>query len=276
MDRPPRLGNTWEFIMSDIMKSFEAMQDIFTAILDEKSGCPWDKEQNPVSLCEYAVEECHEMVDAIRKDQPANVCDEMGDVLFILMFIAKKYEDMGKFNFADALQAGADKMRRRHSHVFSDVEYETKEDLHKNWEAIKKAEKEAAGEKTGVFSSVPDGLPPLTKAYRINAKSAGAGFTWEDMEDVERQVESEWLELLDAKASGDTSMMEHELGDMFLVLTELGRRMGIKSSHALASANTRFVTRFEAMEELAIKKGLDFSGLSLDEKDELWQEIKKS
>ena len=145
----------------------------------------------------------------------------------------------------------------------------------KNWAAIKKAEKEAEGEASkGVLSSVPSGLPPLTKAYRLHAKAAGAGFTWDDDEEVERQVEAEWLELLDARASGSDAAKEHELGDMIFTLVELGRRMGVKAGSAVDFAANRFRARFEAMEKLARERGLDFKALSLDEKDELWNEVK--
>ena len=117
-------------------------------------------------------------------------------------------------------------------------------------------------------------MPPLTKAYRLHAKAAGAGFTWEDDEDVERQVEAEWLELLDAPASGSEAEKEHELGDMLFTLVELGRRMGVKSAAALDLAANRFRSRFDAMEALARERGLDFKELSLDDKDELWNEVK--
>ena len=168
-------------------------------------------------------------------------------------------------------------MVRRHPHVFSDTACDSMDDLMKNWAAIKKAEKEAdAGEPKGTLSSVPSGLPPLTKAYRVHAKAAGAGFTWDDDEDVERQVEAEWLELLDARASGTEAEKEHELGDMIFTLVELGRRMGVKAASAVDSAANRFRSRFEAMEALARERGLDFKDLSLDDKDDLWNEVKAS
>ena len=141
--------------------------------------------------------------------------------------------------------------------------------------AAVEAEKEAeAGEPKGTLSSVPSGLPPLTKAYRVHAKAAGAGFTWDEDEDVERQVEAEWLELLDARASGSEAEKEHELGDMIFTLVELGRRMGVKAASAVDSAANRFRARFEAMENLARERGLDFKELSLDDKDDLWNEVK--
>ena len=250
-------------------------QNVVNQLIDPEKGCPWDKEQTPVSMCEYLIEECHELVDAIRSGKPGHACDELGDLLFVVLLMARRFELAGQFSLSDALKMGADKMIRRHPHVFGEQNCATMDDLMKNWAAIKKAEKEAEGESAGgVLSSVPSGLPPLTKAYRLHAKAAGAGFTWDEDEEVERQVEAEWLELLDARASGSDEAKEHELGDMIFTLVELGRRMGVKAASAVDFAANRFRARFEAMEALARERGLDFKALSLDEKDELWNEVK--
>ena len=250
-------------------------KNVIDQLIDPEKGCPWDKEQTALSMCEYLIEECHELVDAIRSNKPGHACDEMGDLLFVLLLMARRFELAGQFSFGDALKIGADKMVRRHPHVFSGESCDSMDDLMKNWAAIKKAEKEAeAGEPKGTLSSVPSGLPPLTKAYRVHAKAASAGFTWDDDEDVERQVEAEWLELLDARASGTEVEKEHELGDMMFTLVELGRRMGVKAASAVDGAANRFRSRFEAMEALARERGLDFKDLSLDDKDDLWNEVK--
>ena len=250
-------------------------QNVIDQLIDPEKGCPWDKEQTALSMCEYLIEECHELVDAIRSNKPGHACDEMGDLLFVLLLMARRFELDGQFSLGDALKIGADKMVRRHPHVFSGEACESMDDLMKNWAAIKKAEKEdEAGEPKGTLSSVPSGLPPLTKAYRVHAKAASAGFTWDEDEDVERQVEAEWLALLDARASGTEAEKEHELGDMMFTLVELGRRMGVKAASAVDGAANRFRSRFEAMEALARERGLDFKDLSLVDKDDLWNEVK--
>ncbi len=249
--------------------------NVINQLIDPEKGCPWDKEQTELSMCEYLIEECHELVDAIRSHKPGQACDEMGDILFVLLLIARRYELSGQFSLGDALEMGADKMVRRHPHVFGNTPCKSMDDLMKNWAIIKKAEKEKEQSTTqGILSSVPTGLPPLTKAYRLHAKAASIGFTWEDDEEVERQVEAEWLELLDARASGSDAAKEHELGDMIFTLVELGRRMGIKAAAAVDKAAQRFRSRFESMEALVQKKGLDFSSLPLKEKDELWNAVK--
>lgn len=261
--------------MNDAQEALGHLQSVIEKLLDPAGGCPWDKAQTPVSLCEYLIEECHELVDAIRSGKPGHACDEMGDLLFLLIFTAQRYASEGSFSLADALNAGADKMTRRHPHVFGNATFATQAEFTKAWTQIKKAEKAATGEQeTGALASVPTGLPPLTKAYRLHAKAAQAGFTWDEDEEVERQVEAEWLELLDARASGDPAAQEHELGDMIFSLVELGRRMEIKAAHATDMAANRFRARFQAMETLAQERGLDFAALSLDEKDELWNEVK--
>lgn len=254
-----------------------AMNDVIEKILAEDGGCPWDKEQTPHSLSEYTIEEMFEFVDAVRKDNLADACDEMGDLIFGVMLIAQKYAQQNAFDFGDALMKSVQKMQRRHPHVFSKTENDdlSKEALHQTWEKIKNQEKQEKGQKEGALASIPAALPALTRAYRIHAKAAKAGFTWDDDEDVEKQVEAEWLELLDAKAGGDPKQIEHELGDIIFSLVEFGRRLGVKANYAADMTCNRFVKRFEGMEQLAKEKNLDFETLSLDEKDELWNQVKE-
>ena len=167
-------------------------------------------------------------------------------------------------------------MVRRHPHVFGDTVFENREDQLRAWERIKRDEhRDGDGTPPGLFDSLPPSLPPLTKAYRIHSKAARAGFTWEQDEDVEQQVEAEWLEWLDACAAGDERAQRHELGDLLFSMTELGRRKGIKASEALDLANGRFLRRFARMEAFAREQGKDFAALSLDEKDELWNRAKE-
>lgn len=244
-------------------------------------GCPWDKEQTPHSLTEYLIEECFELVDAIRSGDVSETRDEMGDLLFLLVFVARLQQREGKFSLADALDATTAKMIRRHPHVFGDLQLNDREELLANWERIKREEKakhaesEAESTPKGVFSGLPRNLPPLTKAYRIHAKAAANGFTWPEDEEVERQVEAEWLELLDASVQGNEAAVEHEFGDHLFSLVEFGRRKGIKAAAALDAASHRFLERFSSMEALARERGLDFSALTLDEKDELWELVKQ-
>ncbi len=254
--------------------------DRLSSVIDRliaPDGCPWDSVQTPETLTEYIVEECHELVEAIRSGKTVDIIEEMGDVAFLLVLVGKLMNRKGEPGLAEALDAETAKMIRRHPHVFADTAYASQSEQFKDWERIKREEKAAAGDgPKGTYDSLPRGLPPLTKAYRIHAKADRVGFTWPEDEDVERQVEAEWLELLDAIAEGDEAAIEHEFGDHLFSLVELGRRKGIKAAPALNAATERFLARFIAMETLARERGLDFVNLSLDAKDELWNEVKAS
>lgn len=255
--------------------SVQAIKDVIEALI-APGGCPWDREQTPASLCEYVLEEAHELVEAVRHGSKAEVNEELGDVLFLLVFISLLSEKQGGYTLADAIAANTAKMIRRHPHVFAGVVFDSKEEQLAEWERIKRAEHpDAEGRPTGVFSSLPKGLPPLTKAYRIHSKAARAGFTWDSDEDAEMQVEAEWLEFIDACRSDDKDAQTRELGDLIFTLVELGRRKGIKASAAVDAAAHRFLNRFSFMEDAARTDGRDFTGLSMDEKNALWDKAKE-
>ncbi|MCL1915215.1 MAG: nucleoside triphosphate pyrophosphohydrolase [Desulfovibrionaceae bacterium] len=237
-------------------------------------GCPWDKAQNPESLCVYALEEMYELIDAVRRQNPADQREELGDVLFILLFMARLWSGNGCFTLAEAMEENRGKMMGRHPHVFAKFEPVDKDGLLCAWEEIKKAEKAGKESRPGVFGSLPVGLPALLKAYRIHSKSAANGFTWDTDTDAEMQVEAEWLEFIDACREQDQAAMEHELGDLVFSLVELGRRKGLKAEAALEKTNARFLRRFAGMETLAGERGLDFCSLGQAEKDALWEEVK--
>ena len=257
--------------------------DAVLAQLIGPDGCPWDKEQSPHSLGDYLAEEMFELIDAIRRNDVHNVREELGDVLFLLFFVARLYSGQtnDRLFLAHAMRDSGDKMVRRHPHVFSGEKFATREDLLQAWERIKRAEKSADAEsavedkKEAVFASLPAGLPPLLKAYRIHSKAARVGFTWEEDDDVAQQFESEWLEWLDADSFGSQAEKEKEFGDMLFPLVELGRRKGLKANAALELTNIKFLRRFAKMEALAKERGQKFSELELTEKDALWNEIKE-
>ncbi len=274
-------------------QSLQAITDVIDRLLAPE-GCPWDREQTPESLADYVIEECFELVEAIRSGKVHDVREELGDVMFLLAFIGRLYADKGAFTLDDAVEGNAAKMIRRHPHVFAEGECASREELLRNWERIKREEKAVAMAEDGadgdaqtasaegapgdapggVFASLPKGLPPLVKAYRLHSKAARVDFTWESDEDVEQQVEAEWLEWLDASASGDKERQEQELGDFLFTIVELGRRKGIKANAALDYATLKFLRRFEGMEALARERGLDFPNLPFEEKDALWNEVK--
>lgn len=238
-------------------------------------GCPWDKEQTPETLSEYILEEGRELVSAIRFGSDDEVCEEIGDVLFLLVTIAKHYQNKGSFSFDEAMRRNAAKMVRRHPHVFGNEKFENLDAQLKAWEAIKKEEHKEEGRPEGLYDSLPRDLDPLARAYRIHSKAARVGFTWEDEEAVEQQVEAEWLEFLDAKERGSDKDIKHEIGDLLLSITELGRRHSVKANEALDYANERFLSRFRSMEAAAREKGVDIASMSIDEQNDLWDAAKE-
>ncbi|MBQ9536960.1 MAG: nucleoside triphosphate pyrophosphohydrolase [Desulfovibrionaceae bacterium] len=243
--------------------------------LTAPDGCPWDREQTPESLADYIIEESHELVAAIRAGKEADILEELGDVAFLLVFIAHLYAQKGSFTLDDALDYNRAKMIRRHPHVFGDTKFDSREEQLKTWEQIKRAEHtNQDGQAQGIFASLPSSLPALVKAYRLNSKAARVDFTFSDDEACEQQVEAEWLEWLDACQNGTQEEQKHELGDLVFTLAELGRRKGIKINEATELANIRFLKRFEQMEAYAREEQRDFSALSRQEKEVLWERAK--
>lgn len=278
----------------DEQENARALAEVLGVIraLIADNGCPWDRQQTPHSMADYLLEEGHELVEALRADLPmpspaehagptpgnekavAEVAEELGDLAFLVLFIATLYEGAGRLTLAQALRANAAKMVRRHPHVFGDLTLSDRDELLRNWERIKRAEKTENGRAPGVFDSLPRGLPPLLRAYRIHSKAARVGFTWATDADAAAQFRSEWAEWEQARAAGDAGRMEREFGDVLFTLVELGRRTGIKANAALDQANRTFLERFAAMERLARERGLDLPGLSLEEKNRLWDAAK--
>ena len=260
-------------------QSPQAVLQVIDALLGP-NGCPWDKEQTPESLGDYILEETFELVDAIRRRAKGEeLADELGDVFFLLFFLGRLLSDRKEISDLQAVwENNAQKMRGRHPHVFGNTQCDSREELHQKWEEIKRQEK---GSVDGIeyakqsLASVPGALPPLLRAYRLHAKAAKAGFTWDTHQDQKAALNAEWDEFKQALASSDHAHQEEEFGDLLFSLVEFGRRRGIKANAALHLANLKFIDRFQAMLDMAGRKGLDWSLLSMEEKDALWEEVKK-
>ena len=254
-------------------EALASMQQVIETLLGP-GGCPWDKAQTPASLCDNLVEEVFELIHAIRQGDSEDVREELGDVLFLVLLISELEKRAGGAGLAEALESGASKMIRRHPHVFGEAEVNSRAELIRNWEIIKKQEKAEKRKTGGALAGVASDLPPLLRAYRVHSKAAGAGFSWENASEVEKQLDREWKEWGAAVEKGDKREMEQEFGDVLFTLVELGRRHGIKANSALDFAVIKFVSRFNRMEELAGERGLDFTKLGLDEMNALWAEVK--
>ncbi|KHK02683.1 nucleoside triphosphate pyrophosphohydrolase [Desulfovibrio sp. TomC] len=247
-----------------------SLQDVLDALLGPE-GCPWDKTQTPETLCDYIIEESFELVDCIRSGDIPGTAEELGDVLFLLLFVATLSQARGDFTLAEAFDTAAAKMIRRHPHVFSDCTIKDREELLRNWERIKRSEKPA---ETGLYASLPKGLPPLLKAYRVHSKAARAGFTWETDAAMAEHLAAERAEFEAAVAAGDDAAMAEEFGDYLFSLTEYGRRLGLKANACLDGAVNKFLVRYKAMEKLAEARGTKLDDLDMAAKNALWDEIK--
>ncbi len=245
------------------------------ACLRSENGCPWDRKQTPRSLAVYLIEEIYELVDAIESDDPEAVCEELGDVLFQLVFVARLYEETGHFRMTDAVRKIADKMIRRHPHVFGETEVDGAEDVRRRWGEIKKAEKGASARRS-VIDSVPTGLPALMRAYRMSERAAGAGFDWEDMAGVSGKVEEEWAEFRAAQAvdSKEAEAAEMEMGDLLFTLVNVARFARIHPETALSKATRKFERRFRDMEAHAEKTGRRLDQVPRPEMEALWDKAK--
>jgi len=259
--------------------SLANLQKVIDTLLGPQ-GCPWDKEQTPQSLGDYILEETFELVDAVRQGGGGKeTAEELGDVFFLLFFLSRLLQDKGQIkDLSEVLAAAARKMRDRHPHVFAGQECSTRDQVHEKWEEIKKREKKSANKTEYARSSVesiPASLPPLLRAYRLHAKAAKAGFTWQGDLEQEAALVHEWAEWKQVLATGDQQRLEEEFGDVLFSLVEYGRRRGIKANAALHGSVLKFVRRFEAMLDRAQEKGWDWSALSMEDKDALWEEVKR-
>jgi tetrapyrrole methylase family protein/MazG family protein len=243
-----------------------------------ENGCPWDRKQTPKTIAVYLIEEVYELVDAIESGDPDGVCEELGDVLFHILFIAGLFREMGHFNIKDVVDLNVEKMTRRHPHVFGNESVDTVEDVGARWHQIKMEEKSLA-KKASILDSVPAGLPALMRAYRISERAAKTGFDWNDISGVMQKVEEEWSELKavlkrESRASKDQDLLALEFGDVLFTLVNVARFAHIHPETALRNSTKKFENRFKYTEKLIIESRRNIESVSQQEMDELWEEAK--
>lgn len=233
-------------------------------------GCPWDREQTLQTLRTYVIEEAHEVVDAIDAGSPAELRDELGDLLLQIVFQSELARAQGWFGPDDVVSAICDKLVRRHPHVFGDVKVSGTSEVLANWEAIKAKEKEGRG----VLDGVPKALPALLRAVRVGEKAARVGFDWPDRDGARAKVDEELAELDQALRASDARGVEHELGDVLFALCSVARKCDVDPEAALRGTLARFTGRVRTAEALARGRGQDLSGLPPAALDRLWSEAK--
>tara|TARA_B110000196_G_C21135842_1_gene661035 strand:+ start:182 stop:1030 length:849 start_codon:yes stop_codon:yes gene_type:complete len=251
--------------------TFQTLVDI-VAKLRAPGGCPWDREQTHDSLKRNLLEESYEVIEAIDQGNPAILSEELGDLMVQIAFHADIAQEAGDFQLEDVLRNINSKLVRRHPHVFADGHAEDAREVERNWEQIKAAERQAKGEKKSPVEGIPADLPALAYAQLMQDRVGKAGFEWDDISGVLDKLVEEVAEL---KAAVTQEEKEHELGDILFTIVNLTRWTGAHAEDVLRQANQRFGRRYLSMESLAVERGHDFNALSLDEKEQIWQEAKR-
>ena len=249
-----------------VEKSFTRLVSIMD---DLREKCPWDKKQTIDTLRPLTIEETYELTDAITGKNWQHIKEELGDVLLHIVFYAKIGTEQNQFTLQDVIDSICTKLINRHPHIYGDVKVNDDEDVKKNWEQIKMKE----GKKS-VLSGVPQSLPAIIKATRIQDKAKQVGFEWDNKEDVWKKVEEEMNELQEAVASNDQQHIEEEFGDVLFSLANYARFLQIDAEGSLEKTNKKFISRFTSMEEEATRQGRSLYDMSLAEMDALWNEIK--
>ncbi len=267
--------------MTNRFESFDGLIDLMDR-LREPDGCPWDREQNYETLRGYLLEEAYEVVEALDDQDEEALCEELGDLLFQIVFLSRIGKENGSFSARDVVRGIATKMIRRHPHVFGDQEAGTSEEVLRNWEQIKKRERKeklppgAGGPHPGILDGIPRALPALQKAQRIGTKTARAGFFWKNSREILGKVHEELGELIRALGQEDKAAVGEELGDLLFTLVMLAGKEELDAEGSLEHANRKFSDRFRMLEELLAAQGESLENSSPERLEELWREVKES
>lgn len=258
----------------------DRLLSVMTALRSPESGCQWDVQQTFDTIAPYTLEEAYEVADAIARQHYPDLREELGDLLFQVVFHARIAEESELFDFNDVANTIADKMIRRHPHVFADEKINDPQELNARWEAQKAQERsEKAADDPTVPVSALDGvalsLPALTRAAKIQHRAKRVGFDWDTLPPVVDKVREEIDEVLDAVRSDHRPAVEEEVGDLLFAVVNLARHTGIEPETALRQATEKFSQRFRAVEQLAAHKGLDMQACSLSTLDALWETVKR-
>lgn len=258
------------------MHTIDDLLKIMARLRDPVEGCPWDVKQSFETIVPYTIEEAYEVADAVdRRDYP-DLCDELGDLLLQVVFHARMAEEAGHFRFADVVASICNKMITRHPHVFAEVEAETADEVLVNWEAIKRAEREAGGDQDrSALAGIARGLPEWQRATKLQKRAATVGFDWPDVNPVFDKLHEELEEVREAFATGaDPARLTDEIGDVLFVGANLARHARVDVSTALRHANAKFERRFRRMESFCAESGVSLQDCSLFEQERLWDRAK--
>ncbi|HZC59692.1 MAG TPA: nucleoside triphosphate pyrophosphohydrolase [Chthoniobacterales bacterium] len=239
------------------------------AQLRSPDGCPWDREQTHQSLKPHLIEECYELVDAIDAGDDKEMKEELGDLLLQVVLHSQMASEEDRFDMEDVATVIADKLMHRHPHVFGENKLPDSEAVLRQWEVIKRAEKQ---ERNSALDGVPKALPALARAQKVQTKAARVGFDWNDADGALEKVQEELAEI----ESASEHQMEEEVGDLLFAVVNFARKKGLDAEQALRQATAKFSDRFQAMEQLAKDRDLELASLTLSQMDRLWDEVKAS
>jgi len=257
--------------MKSSNQEFQKLIDIMD-ILRGPDGCPWDAKQTPQTLKRYILEESYEVVDAVESGETDNILEELGDLLFQIVFMAKLFAEKKAFNMNDVINAIADKMIRRHPHIFGDTTVKDADQVKENWEKIKAAEKKNAAS-TSIIDKVPRFIPPLERARLLTETVAKVGFDWSATSEIVEKIEEELNELKEVLKSDEQEKISSEIGDLFMAIVNLARFLKIDPDESLRGTIKRFIFRFHHIEKSLA--GQDLKDVPVDEMEKFWQEAKQ-
>jgi MazG family protein len=260
------------------MDAMTQLLEIMKRLRDPDTGCPWDQRQTYGSIVPYTLEEAYEVADAIQRGDMRELRDELGDLLFQIVFYSQIAREQGHFGFDDVANGICDKMIRRHPHVFADAEYADDEQLRQAWEAKKAEERDGRGvaEKTSQMDGVARALPALIRAEKLQKRAARVGFDWADARGAFDKTREELDEVQAEMDSGDRSRLQDELGDLLFAMVNVVRLLGMDAEQALSRANEKFERRFRHMEQQLLSEGIeDMRKLSLQALDDAWEAVKQ-
>jgi tetrapyrrole methylase family protein/MazG family protein len=258
--------------------SHQNWDDLVAIMARLRRSCPWDREQTHASLVRYLIEETYEVVDAIEGGSDAELCEELGDLLFQVVFHAQLATERGKFSVADVIDSLSNKMIRRHPHVFGDVVVSNVAEVWQNWDQLK-AQEASSVSRTSKLDGIPTGMPALQRGQKMQEKAARVGFDWRDAREITAKLAEELAEFAEAKSQAgklvhEDAHVREELGDVLFTVVNLARKLNIDAEGAMRDANAKFDRRFRYMEQYALANGRELGDMTLDELEDLWQAAK--
>jgi MazG family protein len=266
--------------MADSPSAIARLLEVMTRLRNPEGGCPWDLEQTFATIAPYTIEEAYEVADAIESGDPQQLRDELGDLLFQVVFHARMAEERGWFDFDAVAAAIHDKLVRRHPHVFAGAEFATDQLRSANWEDQKAQERAASatrrGDAASILDDIPRALPALSRAAKLGKRASRVGFDWPDVGGIREKLNEELAELDAEIAVSRSDAIAEELGDALFTLVNLGRKLDLDAEETLRAANVKFEKRFKHMESLSRTQGMSLDRLSPAQWEALWVESKRA